>query len=767
MAVNGLPTVADWRVVLGSHLPHKVLVAMCVAAGLATLVSAYSLRWDKRRRRVLGLFVLRTLGIGTCLLVAVQPSLELGNVTRVPNHVAVLMDESMSMSVRPPDGGQTRSERAAAAIRAAVPVFADWERDDHRVNLFSFAETIAPTSLGNISAEPRGETTRLGEALSELRSRYAGRDLGAVIIVSDGIDTGRIGRGPLDGETRTALAAIGAPVHTVLIGEPSLRDVSVSTVLADDFAFVRTPIKLQARVRASGLSDHTIEVTLTRDGKLVDAKIVGLRGDDTEETVTFDWTPDHPGNFVFEIATPVLAGEALATNNRQVFTMKVIRDRVRVLHVCGRPSWDQRFLRSLLRLDPNVDLVSFFILRNTTDDEAAREDMSLIPFPYKEIFEEQLRSFDLVILHNFNVNFQYYNVEQYLPGLRDYVLGGGALAVIGGDLLASGGYGSSHLREVLPVDLDGIPASGERAMIKDAFKPRLSPEGKSHPVTALHIDPAVNEARWAALPALEGANRVARLRPGAAALLVHPGAKADDQSAAPILAVGDAGKGRALMLLTDTAWHWGFLAAGGGDDARALQRFWENAIRWLVRDPALTLLRIDLARTDPKRGQAVTARVRATHADYTPAADVEVKVAVFPAVGATPDRPQQEVRVTTGKAGESQAEFAALVPGAYKIVASATLDGKPLVEEQTLIVRPVGREFDDVIARTDVMGAIAAASGGEARAGSIGKPSVRPAREIRVGKQRTIDLWSHPALLVLALGLLGTEWALRRRAGHG
>ena len=57
--------------------------------------------------------------------------------------------------------------------------------------------------------------------------------------------------------------------------------------------------------------------------------------------------------------------------------------------------------------------------------------------------------------------------------------------------------------------------------------------------------------------------------------------------------------------------------------------------------------------------------------------------------------------------------------------------------------------------------------GGTFSVGSIGSPAVRKAREVRVGSLRTIELWSNPTLLVLAVLLLGAEWALRRRAGHG
>jgi uncharacterized membrane protein len=757
----------DWHVVLGSHLDQLTLILICAAAGFAVALSAVSLIWERRRARALGLFALRFFGVAACLMVALQPSLELGQVARVPNHVAVVVDTSRSMAVSPPDGKHPRHERAANLIKNAAPLFQQWEKEGHRVELYSFGEVLSPATPESLTGQPRAEATRIGEALSELRGRYAGRDLGGVVIVSDGIDTGRVGRGPLDGETRKTLAALDAPVSTVLVGEKELRDLSVAAVLADDFAFVRTPIKLEAIIRHNGLGNRQVEVTLTRDGRLVDSKSVLLKGNASEEKISFDYTPDHPGNVVFEIATPVLQGEALSTNNSQVFTLKVIRDRVRVLHVCGRPSWDERSLRSILRLDPNVDLVSFFILRTDTDEIPwNRDDMALIPFPHREIFEEQIKSFDLLIFHNFN--YGPYHVEPYLPGVREYLESGGAVAMIGGDLsFASGGYGQSALADALPVDLTGIPPSGERSLTTDTFKPRLTPEGRGHPVTSLSLDPKINEARWAALPPLEGINRVARLSPGAAALLTHPTLKSEDGKPAPVLAVGEVGKGRALALLTDTAWHWGFQAAGAGDDGRAFQRFWEGAIRWLVRDPALTLLRVDLDKVEYRRGQAASVRVRARRADYTPAADLPVALQLFPAESAQRDKPLKTIEVTTNKEGEANFELGGLAPAAYRLVGQATVDGRPLSEEETFVVRPEGRELEDVISRPAVLKEIAQATGGHFEVDSLGSPPVRKAREVRVGSLRTIELWSNPLLLILAVALLGTEWALRRRAGHG
>jgi uncharacterized membrane protein len=761
----------DWRIGLGvaSHFGRAAVALLVAAAALAVALSALALIEERRARGWL-LLALRAAGVLACLVTALEPTVELRQVTRVPNRVAVLVDASRSMEVRPPDGGPSRAERAAALLDRAAPDIAAWQRDGHEVDLYTFGETVSPATPASLRDPPAADATRIGEALGELRARYAGRDLGAVLLISDGIDTGRIGEGPLDGTTRAAIESLGAPIHTVGLGEKALRDLSIATVLADGFAFVRTPVSIEAIVRQTGLPDRQVEVTLERDGRPVASRGVILRGDRSEEKVAFDWLPDHPGNFVFRISTPVLAGEALASNNQQSFTLKVIRDRVRVLHLSGRPSWDERFVRAMLRRDPNVDLVSFFILRTETDEQPwNRDDLSLIPFPTFEIFEEQLRSFDLVIFQNFN--YAPYGVEPFLPNVRDYVEQGGALAMIGGDLsFASGGYGLTALRDVLPVELPPTPPTlegdSDANLSLEAFKPRLTAEGQTHPITSLLLDPRENELRWSKLPALEGLNRVPRAKANATTLLTHPTLKGADGKPAPLLVAGETGKGRSLALLTDSAWHWGFLAAGEGDDGRAFQRFWENAIRWLVRDPALMLLHIELDRLEYGRNQPVAARVRAMHADYGPAANVEVSVDVVGADGAANAKPLRSLRVTTDGDGEAQLDVGALPPGAYRLTGRATIDGRVVTQDETFVVRAGGPELDDVAARDRVLRELAQASGGNYQLEELPPLAIRPSREVRVGRQQAIELWSRPLLLLLGVGLLALEWTLRRRSGH-
>jgi len=107
-----------------------------------------------------------------------------------------------------------------------------------------------------------------------------------------------------------------------------------------------------------------------------------------------------------------------------------------------------------------------------------------------------------------------------------------------------------------------------------------------------------------------------------------------------------------------------------------------------------------------------------------------------------------------------------LAPGAYRLTGSATLDGRAATEEKTFVVRAEGRELEDVAFRDKVLREIADVSGGSYQLGELGDIAISEPREVRVGRQQSIELWSSPIFLAIGLFLLVGEWYLRRRAGH-
>ena len=497
--------------------------------------------------------------------------------------------------------------------------------------------------------------------------------------------------------------------------------------------------------------------------------MIELPGGDKDVTVTFEVTPPRVGRYVYEVSVPVVPGEAVTTNNTRSFVIRVIRDKIRVLQVSGAPSWDVRALRQMLKSNPNVDLISFFILR--TQDSVSlvpNDEMSLIPFPTRELFEQQLPSFDVIILQNFE--YLPYGIGDYLENIRSYVEGGGGLVMLGGaQSFTSGGYYGTPVAAALPVDLYG-PFDSGTVLDSGKFQPQLTDAGAMHPITSLRYSSTDNVAAWRALPPLEGTNLIAGAKPDATVLAVHPRLRTKSGKPMPVIVAGDYGKGRSIAFTTDTLWRYGFVAASrAGDDGRQYTKLWENAIRWLIQDPDLRNLHVDSDAVEYLPGAPVRVAVRLLGRDYQPLPNGAVTLTVTRGADPAKAQPVSTQQLTVGDDGTQTVELGGLVAGVYRVQGKATIAGHQVDAGDIFLVREGGSELDRPDGDRATLEAIAAATRGQA----LGPVDVLPAhlafdppRIIRVDRRTDVELWSRPGLLILVVGLLGLEWLLRQRSGY-
>ncbi|RKG86047.1 theronine dehydrogenase [Corallococcus sp. CA049B] len=755
------PSFNAWKLVSLSPLPVWALVLLGVGLVLGIALAAWGVRREPSRGRKLLLWGLR-IGAGlAAFFFLLEPGIRHLQVARMKNRVAVLVDRSASMNFPSEPGGPTRSAQVAAFLEKAAPTFASWQ-DRFTVEVYGVDPELSPVTAAQLAQEPaRAGTTDL---LAALRSSASGgqgsRKLSGVLLFSDGADNTELKAGAV-GRARAALTDLGVPVSTFLVGQEALKDLSVEGLKVDDFAFVRNSLTVEVEIHGRGFSGQDIPVVLSQEGKTVASKLVKMTTGDDVKPVSFTFTPDQTGRFVYTVTVPTFPDEAVSDNNSRSFTLKVIRDRVRVLLVVGRPSWDERFLRGLLKQDANVDLVSFYILRTLSDDPGVsnERELSLIPFPMEEIFDTKLHTFDVVIFQNFGYSDPSLSIAEYERNLERYIHEGGAFVMIGGDsVLGEGRASMPTLMEALPVEAAG-PANA------DPFKPRLTPEGLRHPVTSIGTGAASTEGTWGELAPIPGAN-LTRARPGATVLMDHPFMTVDGKNA-PLVSVWDYGRGRAMVVATDATWSWAFTAHREGSPNRAYDRFWGNALRWLVRDPDLTTLKVTADPPSVEPGRPVGVVVQARMADYQPAEGAQVRVELFSVAT------QKPVAVQTGTAGADgvvRLEFAPPAPGPYKLLASAKKGETDLGKgEDAVAVRAVGPELSDASVRPTLMEQIASVTEGKAyklpQGGMPDVPLLDPP-VVEVGRAKDQPLWDRWYYLVALIALLGAEWFARRRFGY-
>jgi uncharacterized membrane protein len=763
---------------LGSWGPGWIAFLVILGLGVLAL-SIYDLMPMRPVRRWT-LVALRAAVYLLAVMMLLEPAVDLKHISKVKNQIAVLVDTSRSMTLKVDDAGATRHDQVKAALAGFAPL-AEKTSDEHTFAFYAFDKELRPTAIESLTTgEAGGQGTDLGGALSELGKRYEGQELGGVVILSDGIDLGPLGRRvkrgeELDDGTKAQLARLKAPIHTFAAARAEgIRDIAIARVVRDDFAFVHNKVSVEVELQVLGMEAQSLPVELRRDGEVLQRRVIEITPERTSYNVSFDLVPRRIGKEIYTVQTPVFDGEALAQNNVQHFLLRVIRDKVRVLHVVGRPSWDERFLRQLLKRNPNVDLISFFILRtNQSVQKVPTEEMSLIPFPTEELFEQELGSFDLIVFQNFN--FGPYNMRQYLGNIAKFVRDGGGFVMVGGELsFASGGYEGTPMEEILPLELPAGSADG--LVSEDPFSPDLTEAGLRHPMTQLAFDPASNKELWAKLPTMQGTNIVAQARKGATVLATHPTLKVRGKPM-PVIAIQEVGQGRSMALTTDSLWRWAIQRVGQGGTAREYQLFWSNAIRWLIKDPELKLVKLELGENTWTPGQTVPVHVRVAKPDYSPAADVEGILTIswrpladLTREGGAATAPTVKTQTfRTNATGLATIALPVADAGVWELQAEVQTEAGQFRDNDTLLVAPDVVEWRDILPRDDLLEALARATGGQAQAlpgGSVSGLTFEPPRTVQINRRRVIQLWDSAPLFLLVLLLLGIEWTLRRRWGR-
>lgn len=744
------------RLAINGDLPTWAAALACVLAlaSLATLLVV-----ELRRRERGGPLIVATgvLAIAALLAAVARPVRIAARESVIGAKVIVLSDASRSMAL-PQDGkvlrAEVRDRSTAEVIKRAK---------DARVLSLGFGEGVPfplAAKVGDTAATTHAPRSDLGTALRALSASAEERPQ-AIVVVSDGrLDD------PPEESTKESLAALGrelrVPIHTVATTPNAPADASVRRVSAAGAAVAHVPLPLRVEVGcAGGLSCDELTVTareLREDGPpaLLATGLSHLK--DGKGTVDLAVTLDRAGPRILEVAITPPTGDTIPENDRRLLTFNVARERVRVLHVAGRPTNDVRALRQWLKADASVDVVAFFILRTQADNPNARqEDLSLIPFPVDELFTEHLPSFDAVVLQDFDA--QPYGLERHLPQLARYVKAGGGLIMVGGqNSFVAGGYANTPLAEVLPVSIDGTP--GATAADVANVTPSWTDDGRAAPLLAPLRDVVGEE-----LPQMPGTNVLGDVRPGGIVLWAHPSRTTKSGTPMPILAVGDQGDGRSIALGLDGAWQLEFSQLGSRTSGRGYGALWDGLLGWLMRDPRFEPGQLELV-NGCVADEPTKLRVRLPATTKAPADDARVKeMTVEVRRLDKQDEPAVRVTVPRQKPGASSAvevTLPALAAGGY--TARLKLGSGPTTRRD-FACESGGDEWADSRPDVERLRLLAQATGGAFREAADDLALPLPKPTVVSAEKHVVPVYPPWVWTLCAAFALGAHWFARRRSG--
>jgi hypothetical protein len=502
-------------------VPIEALAALGVVVALLVVLAAVS------RGAVAAI---RAAALALVLLALTNPSLVQEDREKVKDVVAVVVDRSTS---------QTLGDRAALTDK----VRADLQR---RLGALPDVETRFVDALDSEG----DEGTNLFAALSNALADVPPDRLAGVVMVTDGVIH--------DIPASAASLGFRAPLHALITGRPNERDRQIKLIEAPRFGIVGRDQTIRAQVMERG-GTGTAAVTVRRDGQPVIRREVRT---DTPFALTV--RIDHGGPNVVEIETEALPNELTTANNRAVVTIEGIREKLRVLLVSGEPHAGERTWRNLLKSDASVDLVHFTILRPPEkQDGTPINELSLIAFPTRELFQQKIKEFDLIIFDRY-AN-QSVLPSTYFDNIVRYVREGGAVMLAAGPEFASG---SSLARTRLSAIIPGTP---DGRIVEEPYKARVTDMGHRHPVTRELPGSEASPPAWGEWLRLIGASV-----PSGSTLM-------SGANEAPLLVLRREDKGRVALLLSDHAWLWARGYREGGPHLDLLRRL----AHWLMKEPGL------------------------------------------------------------------------------------------------------------------------------------------------------------------------------------
>ena len=736
-----------------------------------------------------------------------------------PTHLSILVDTSRSMQLVDAPMREIPVSKLNQVNQLLFNVpgqFLQTLQDRFEVHLYPFNTGLQQSVLltQNTDApipqfEVEGALTDIGTAIQEAAAAWKGQQTAGIVLITDGAHNS--GQFPL--ETITALEV---PIYPVGVGsaEPP-KDIQIQRVDYTPIVYTNHESLIRVSVVQTGYTGKTTQLSLRAvdNQSLVDTATLTFSSPQKEQTadtttkqvVELKLTPQSEGNFQYTVTLPTLDGELTEANNQKTFSVKVVKAKLSVFYLEGRPRWDYTFLKRALERDPDIEATCAIlsgkpIKRLPVESLLRRLDgyyPQTTPALETSRFPETLTEFskyDVLILGDLGAE---HLTETQQRAIVDFVERQGKPIIFlpSRNTIGVNGLGNTEVAHLLPID---IPKNGCR--VEDTeFTVQLTQSGAFHPMLQLEGIQSTQTSQtagqdgnnlnlWRNMPALSRFFSGFRLRGGATALM-------ENGKGSPILILQRTGLGKSLLIAAEGFWNWGFGVKTFKDTRyhAIYPRFWAQVLRWMATNTDDKNVYLTTDASAYTIGDTVRVTAYLYSETYQPQTGATVQMEVIPPDGVpfrlkinasnsrqlrdrsiesesslTDNRQLTPDNALTDMNNLYTAQFVLLQRGKYRIRATGRSGNLKLGEDQVdIYAHPQLAELENPQLNEDLLKQLAERTGGTyftiADAESVPENIANVQNPIFVDAER--ELWSHPLVLIAVVGLLGTEWFLRKRVG--
>ncbi len=695
-------------------------LGLVILAAYAVFMYRYTLPPVSSVKKTI-LVLLRTFALILLLFIIFEPVVTLIKKIILQPVNLVFVDDSHSIQIK---DGTKRSENVKRFVDGL-----DNNNLSGSSEFFIFGSKITPFSYDSLSQLSFSEgSTNFSEIFSFIKNQK--ENIASVAIVSDGVITE--GANPL-----FTAEKLNIPVFTIGVGDTTKRnDVLIKNILHNEFIYAATPTTISAAVLNRGFGNKPAVISLYEGGALLEQRNITLSAGGTQNE-TFTYTPETGGEKKLTLELNNHEGEFTFENNKRVFYINVLSNKIKILIIAGSPSPDLSFIKNSLEEDKNLSLKSltqtapgkYIGKLNPAAELDSAQVLILLGFPSKGTSADLLnrvkdavtskgKPFFLVLEDNIDLN-RLRSLQPELPfTIKNTEIG---------------------FSEVQPVVQN---SENENPLIRNE---------SDNPAGA-----------WNNLPPVFMTNAEMSAKPESEVIV-----KARLNNAAlntPMIISRRIGSKRSIAVLASGIWRWKLQTAT--KKLTLFDSFIHNSVKWLRSTEEQKQVSVKTSKKLYALGEPVEFSAEVYDASYNPVADAEVKVAI------THNGKKDEVILNPLGSGLYEGTYQTTQTGDFTFTGKASRNNKLLgTDGGSFNIGEVDIEQLNPVTDYEFLTSLAENTGGKYFYYTDMNEVYPLLKNIRqnASKEKTevneIRLWSNEWLLIIVIVLFGIEWFIRKQSG--
>ncbi len=682
------------------------LAPLCVLLGVGAAWLLYRHTrerhgWGAGTQWVLGIF--RATVITLLAFLLLEPMVRV-LIREVRKPVVVLAHDGSSSLLAVGDSTAFKARYAEALRQLAGRMGERYE-----VRAFTYGSRV---SEGLQFGQEQGQTD-IDQLFRAVYDRFAGPDLGAVVIDGDGIFNR--GRDP-----RHSAERLGVPVFAIMLGDTTIRpDLVLQQVDHNRITYLGNQFPLVAKWKADHLKGKVTRVSVMHKGKEVAAKDISINSDPMVGEVPLLVKAEESGIQRYTVVLRAVEGETTTANNTQDIFVDVLDDRRKVLLLARAPHPDVAAIREAM------GAVEVYRVESTLATS----------------FKGHVEEYDLVVLHQLPAP------DAPLQPLFQRIA---QREIPTWTILGQ----KSALRQVEALG-NGVAIESARGSFSDV-QAAMMPDFQ-----LFTMDPEDQRAIERFPPLQVPFAQYSLSRSASALLNQRIGAV---RTGYPLFAFQAQAARRTAITCGEGLWRWRLADMQQNGTTAHFDRLVQKTVQFLALKQDKGRFRVHGER-EFAQGDRVLLTAELYNASFEPVNEPEAMITFTNEEGS-------ELAYTFSRSGTGyQLEAGLLPPGRYTWKATTTLDKERMTAQGEFLVKPMVAEYMNTVADHGLWRNIAARTGGlavdEAAMEQIATAlKDRPELAARSYSFNSFsDLIGLRWIFFLLLALLTVEWALRRRSG--